>query len=181
MKKNIVTISFLFFLCITLGLYSKNLTNNSKKIEKINFNKTNNIIKRIIEKVEEVSGVLYILNDKKEKLISKDITFSKEMSVEEKIGVIFEELNLELLKSKIILKPLSISNIFIKDKKIFLNILPIDFAKSDKSETEQLLVLYSITNSIVSNTEKERVKFLINGEEKKGIYENFYEKNINVL
>ena len=180
MYKKIAIFSFLFFLCITLGLYSKKLTDNSQKIEKINFNKTNNIIKKIIEKVEEVKGVLYIIDDKKEKLISKEIFFSKEMSVEEKIGVIFEEINLELLKSKIILKPLSLSNIFIKDKNIFLNILPIDFAKSSKSETEQLLVLYSITNSIVSNTEKERVKFLINSEEKKGIYEKTYEKNINL-
>ncbi len=180
MKKKIFIISFLFCLCLVLGVYSKKLTDNSQKIEKINFNKTNNIMKKIIEKVEEVKGILYILNDKKEKLISKEISFSKELSVEEKIGIIFKELNLELLKSKIILKPLSLSNIFIKDKNIFLNILPIDFAKSSKSETEQLLVLYSITNSIVSNTEKERVKFLINGEEKKGIYKNFYEKNINL-
>ncbi|MGL6120879.1 MAG: GerMN domain-containing protein, partial [Fusobacteriaceae bacterium] len=115
-------------------------------------------------------------SEKFEKLNMSEEEFSYTENKNEITKGIVEKIVISLQNNKMILDNRQLKNIFLKEDEIYLN-----FSNwKEKDEQKNLYIIYAITNSLVDVLGQKKIKILIDGEETKGVFKEYYEKNLNI-
>lgn len=170
-----ILILCLIILTTFLGIKSRKLTDLSNKITKIE------IPKDLKKEEPKFIATLFIPNEKKDTLISEDIdlkeTIFNKTDIFEKV---VKHLILNLEKKGILKKENYEYKIYLKDKDIYLD-LDSEILLNAKTPEEEVLIIYSFVNTLLSLGEYEKVILLIDGKYKEKVnfvnISNFYKLN----
>lgn len=172
MKKLTAAVSILLGITIFLGVYYNNLEKDSKEIKEIDLKVEK------FEMIEEknINYFIYLPDEKFTKLEKSEEILQFSSNKNELVKTILEKVLNRLKEKKLVSEDILLKNIFFKNNEIYINLS----TWKEKDEKKSLYILYSITNSLSENIGECKVKFLINNEEEKGIFSQYYEKNLNI-
>lgn len=173
-----ILIVCLTILAITFGVKSKNLNELSKTVTPIVATKKEN------SKIDSISINIYVPNKENTALVSKQINLKEtEQNKTAQLKLITTNLIKILNEQKILKEDNYPFEIYLKDKDIYLD-LDSKILLCAKTPQEELLIIYSFVNTLISAEEADKVIILINGDEKDKVnfvnLSKFYKLNTNI-
>lgn len=156
-KKLKVLLIILIFITLGTGFYSKKLDDSSKNINQLTVPKLNN------NEQNKFIATIYFPNPSINKLTSSNVefdysSFSKQEILKDIIDILFLKLEeLEILK-----KENYKYEVYIRNKTIYLD-LDSRILHSAKTPQEELLLIYSFVNTILSMAGNDELVLLIDG------------------
>lgn len=177
MYKSKIKLGIIIFgiLTVLLGGYNFKLYRDSKKVEEVVLNMEHLSSESVVEKVK-LSFYVPTNDSTKLQKVSQEVEYTTKK--DDVVRILIEVFNNKALELGTITEPLVLKNVFFSGKDIYLNFEENNAFKKD--EKKVLYLLYSITNSIVDLGGIDRVKFLINGKEDKGVLSQYYSKNTDL-
>ncbi|MEG0136223.1 MAG: GerMN domain-containing protein [Cetobacterium sp.] len=147
----------LILITIITGLYSNKLNHLSKEITQISAPTSNEVSSN------DYSVTLFFPNLKQNKLNSEDIILSKGLTTKEEIlKDITAKLITKLEDNHILKKEQFKYEVYIKNRTLYLD-LDSKILLSAKNPQEELLIIYSFVNTLLSLGGNDNVVLLING------------------
>ncbi|WP_319369978.1 GerMN domain-containing protein [uncultured Ilyobacter sp.] len=192
MNKKNIALGFLGALLLTTGTAYYLLVERYDKIQpKVIFEKDGPE-----KKLKKEKFILYIPDDNLEKLKLQEREAEVAGSSDNLINLIFELLKSEIdykfryrgesgdeLEAPFLDEGVKLLNTFIDGQDVYLN-FNYNFKENMKTPQQELLIVYSIVNSITQSAEYKRVKILVNNKEidRLNFYRlsKFYEKNLEI-
>ncbi|MGM0508738.1 MAG: GerMN domain-containing protein [Fusobacteriota bacterium] len=115
----------------------------------------------IVEDVESEIVNIYVPDKRKKNLKKQEIEISDYEDLNQKVKLIFNKL---IEKNNLIRNNTRVINVFIDDEKLYLNVNDV-LKEGINNSTEELLVIYSIVNTITDLNGITQVKILIENKE----------------
>lgn len=174
MKKiTLIVITLIFTgVAIALALKYVAMEKEADQIKTITLNSTQKDIKNS----DLVEGIIYLPNKNFDKLVKKDVEFQYTTDREKIVKTVFDELFSQMKGEGLISETPELLNCYFTGKDLYLNLSK--NAVFLGNDTKTLYVLYALTNSITELGGVERIKFLIDNQEGKGILDAYYERNL---
>lgn len=172
MKKLAVITSILLALGVFLGVFHENLKKESEIVKEVDF-KIEDFEKNPEKKMRYS---IYFPDEKFTKLevVEEELKYSENKN--ETVKILVDKTVLKLQEKKMISEDTKLKNVFFREDEIYLNFS----SWKERDEKKNLYIIYSITNSLCDALGLKKVKFLIDGEEGKGVFREYYEKNLNI-
>lgn len=158
MSKKLKSLLFILILVtVVTGIYSNRLNHLSQNTTHITTPKTNEI------KTNDYSVTLFFPNSKQNKLNTEDIILSENLNTKEQIlKEITTKLITKLENINILKKEAFKYEVYIKNRTLYLD-LDSKILLSANNPQEELLIIYSFVNTLLSLGGNDAVVLLING------------------
>ncbi|TDT70504.1 sporulation and spore germination protein [Hypnocyclicus thermotrophus] len=181
MKKYVV-LNILIGILLLISIYF-----HKKYVLDYDFTKTKKIYSKEdkIKKIEYESVDIYIPDITFSKLIPIRTKIEKTQNITKKIRIIYREIvdSTQNLPQTFLDKNIVLKNIFIEKEILYLNFNK-KIVENIKNEKQELLIIYSLVNTFTSIEGIEKVKFLIENEEKEKLrfynITNYFEKDLTI-
>lgn len=190
-KSKIGLIVLILILIISGGYYYKLVYKYDEIPLKVVYKSQEEIREVVLEE-----RVIYLPSESKESLVTKVVEIEKAESPEDEIGSLLgrleEELNYTItyvdsqdnvIEIPFFNRDIEVLNIYIDRKDIYLN-YNYHFKENMQTISQEILILYSIVNTLTESGQYNRVKFLINNKEIENLnfyqLSDFYRRNLDI-
>lgn len=171
-KKLTIFTIFFIILAVILGNMSRLHDEQVKEIREIKLDVASAPIK--LEK--KVAVNLYVPNEKLNNLEKQTMEVIYTENRGEIVDLVVKSLSHQMKKNNLLKEDLIVLNSFFRGKDLYLDLKDNKDLHEDDNKT--LYILYSISNTLISLGGIERIKFLLDGQENKGLFDQYYDKNI---
>lgn len=171
-KKLTIFTIFFIILAVVLGNMSRLHDEQVKEIRELKLDVASAPVK--LEK--KVSINLYVPNEKLDNLEKQTMEVIYTENRGEIVDLVVKSLSHQMKKNNLLKDDLIVLNSFFRGKDLYLDLK--DDEDLHENDNKTLYILYSISNTLISLGGIERIKFLLDGQESKGLFDQYYDKNI---
>lgn len=176
-KKLIAVVCVIWGIVIVSGVMFFQMRSSSKKINIIEITNKEKVVTEE-GKVEKIN--FYVVSDNVDKLLRKEKEIPLYIKPKDKIRKIVQVSMENLWESKILkTSQIEIGNIFIKGDMLYIDV-DANMLELKVENRKNLLVIYSIVNSVTEIGNIRKIKFLIDGKEETGSFSKIYTRNTNI-